>query len=67
MVEADSELWDRLYFRDYLIEFPEEAKRYGQLKLELSEKYPKDRIKYTEGKTDFIVPLTEKAKRYYQD
>jgi len=32
MVEADSELWDRLYFRDYLREFPDEAKRYEELK-----------------------------------
>ncbi len=65
MVEADSKLWDRLYFRDYLREFPEEAKRYGELKLFLSEQYPDDRVAYTKGKTDFIVSITEKAKLYY--
>ena len=65
MVEADSELWDRLYFRDYLIEFPDEAQRYGELKRELSERYADDRIAYTESKTDFIVSVTEKAKRYF--
>ncbi|MBL7067013.1 MAG: GrpB family protein [Candidatus Marinimicrobia bacterium] len=65
MVEADSKLWDRLYFRDYLREFPEEAKRYGELKLFLSEQYPDDRVAYTKGKTGFIVTITEKAKLYY--
>ena len=67
MVEADSELWDRLYFRDYLKEFPDEAKRYEELKLFLAEEYPNDRIPYTEGKTEFVVRLTEKAKRYYAE
>ena len=67
MVEADSELWDRLYFRDYLKEFPDEAKRYEELKLSLAEEYPNDRIAYTEGKTEFVVRLTEKAKRYYAE
>lgn len=38
MVEADSILWERLYFRDYLREVPAEAKRYGELKKALSEK-----------------------------
>ncbi|MBU4446523.1 MAG: GrpB family protein [Candidatus Marinimicrobia bacterium] len=65
MVEADSKLWDRLYFRDYLREFPEEAKRYSELKLFLSEQYPDDRVAYTKGKTNFIVSITEKAKLYY--
>ena len=65
MVEADSKLWDRLYFRDYLREFPNEAKRYEELKHFLYEKYPNDRVAYTKGKTDFIVSVTEKAKQYY--
>jgi len=65
MVEADSKLWDRLYFRDYLKEFPEKTGRYQELKHSLSKKYPNNRIAYTEGKADFIVPLTEKARQYY--
>jgi len=32
MVEGDSELWDRLFFRDYLREFPSVAKEYANLK-----------------------------------
>lgn len=65
MVEADSTLWDRLYFRDYLREFPGEAKRYAELKQALCDKYQHDRIAYTEGKTEFVVSVTERAKRYY--
>jgi GrpB-like predicted nucleotidyltransferase (UPF0157 family) len=66
MVEADSELWDRLYFRDYLRQFPAEAKRYDELKRSLSEKHPNDRVKYTEEKSGFILSVTEEAKEYYQ-
>jgi GrpB-like predicted nucleotidyltransferase (UPF0157 family) len=66
MVEADSELWDRLYFRDYLKGFPEAAKRYDELKRRISKKYPNDRVKYTEEKSEFILFITEKAKRYYR-
>jgi GrpB-like predicted nucleotidyltransferase (UPF0157 family) len=65
MVEADSKLWERLYFRDYLKEFPAEAKRYEELKQSLSEKYPNDRIAYTEGKTEFVVAVTKRAIEYY--
>lgn len=65
MVEADSKLWERLYFRDYLREFPDEAKRYEELKKALSEKHPNDRIGYTKAKTEFIVSMTERAKQYY--
>jgi GrpB-like predicted nucleotidyltransferase (UPF0157 family) len=65
MVEADSELWDGLYFRDYLREFSDEARRYEELKKSLAERHANDRVAYTEGKTQFIVALTERAKRYF--
>ena len=65
MVEADSGLWDNLYFRDYLREFPGEAKRYDRLKKSLSWKFQNDRVGYTGGKTEFIVSLTKKAREYY--
>ena len=66
MVEEDSELWDRLYFRDYLRQFPTEAKRYDELKRKLSEEYSNDRVKYTEEKSDFTLSVTKKAKEYYK-
>jgi GrpB-like predicted nucleotidyltransferase (UPF0157 family) len=65
MIKVNSKLWDRLYFRDYLIEFPTKAKKYEKLKYLLSEQNLNDRIKYTDGKTKFIIKLTEKAKQYY--
>ncbi|MCI0489239.1 MAG: GrpB family protein [Blastocatellia bacterium] len=65
MVEASSKLWERLYFRDYLREFPDEAGRYEELKMLLAEKHPNDRIAYTKAKTAFITAVTERAKQYY--
>lgn len=62
MVEADSELWEGIYFRDYLREFPDEAKRYEALKESLAEKFPNDREAYTKGKTKFIFSSIKKAK-----
>ncbi len=66
MVERDFEHWDRLLFRDYLIEHPETAQEYQDLKISLSSTYPNDRIAYTKGKTDFIVKVTEIAKKHYK-
>ena len=65
MVEADSELWDRLHFRDYLREYPREAEKYSELKRDLSEKFPNDRVEYTRGKTEYIVSVTRKAKEQH--
>jgi len=65
MVEADSELWDRLYFRDYLREFPSIAKQYDSLKKTLAAKYPKDRVRYTKEKSAFIKKITTTSKHYY--
>ncbi len=66
MVENDFEHWDRLLFRDYLIEFPDIAKEYQDLKLRLARDYPNDRVVYTKEKTEFIVRLTQIAKEYYK-
>lgn len=66
MVEMDFEHWDRLLFRDYLIEFPEIAKEYEALKSRLAIDHPRDRVAYTAGKTDFIVSVTGRAKEYYR-
>ena len=55
-------LWDRLYFRDYLLKFRHEAKKYEDLKLKLAKKHKFNREQYTEAKTDYINKITEKAK-----
>ena len=51
-----------ILFRDYLNKYPEEAKKYENLKLELLKKYKDDRPKYTEGKHEYIRNIIEKAK-----
>ena len=66
MVESDFEHWDRLLFRDYLIEFSDIAREYQDSKLRLARDYPNDRVVYTKEKTEFIVRLTQIAKRHYK-
>ncbi len=65
MVEASFEHWDRLFFRDYLLEHPYVAQEYAALKLTVSQAYRHDRVAYTKAKTDFIVHITEIAKEHY--
>ena len=62
MVEAHFEHWDRLFFRDYLIEHPDVARQYVDLKVKLSGAYPHDRAAYTQAKYDFVREITDKAK-----
>ena len=63
MVENDFEHWDRLYFRDYLMAHPETAADYQALKYRLAGEHAQDRAAYTREKTDFILSITERAKR----
>ena len=66
MVESDFEQWERLLFRDYLIEHPATATEYELLKLRLSGEHRNNRVAYTEAKTEFIKQVTEMAKEYYR-
>lgn len=54
--------WDEIYFRDYLMQNPEVASAYAELKKDLAIKYRNDREGYTDAKTDFIKRITEIAK-----
>ena len=56
---------NELYFRDYLIEQPDVAKEYEELKLRLWKKYEHNRDAYTNAKTEFVKGYTEKAKILY--
>ncbi len=58
---------DELYFRDYLNEFPETAKSYERLKLDLWKRYEFDRDGYTAAKTEFIIRYTKGAKEKYEN
>jgi GrpB-like predicted nucleotidyltransferase (UPF0157 family) len=63
MVKANSRLWDRLYFRDYLITHPDISKEYESLKIKLSKENHNNREAYTKAKTDFVVSITKIAKK----
>jgi GrpB-like predicted nucleotidyltransferase (UPF0157 family) len=65
MVEPEFEHWERLLFRDYLIEHPQVAQEYGKLKIELASSYSDDRVAYANAKTAFIQDVTAQAKEYY--
>jgi GrpB-like predicted nucleotidyltransferase (UPF0157 family) len=65
MVEAHFEHWDALYFRDYLIEMPAVAREYAALKLRLAERHGSDRTAYHEGKSEFVLATTARAKQHY--
>ena len=56
---------NELYFRDYLIEQPDVAKEYEELKLKLWKKYEHNRDAYTNAKTELVKKYTEKAKILY--
>jgi len=55
--------WDELFFRDYLRKYPEIAKQYAELKIQLSEIHRNDREAYTVAKTEFINRITQRARK----
>ena len=65
MVERDFEHWNTLLFRDYLIAHPDVARAYESIKRRLSREFPRDRIAYTRGKSEFIERVTAEAMSYY--
>ena len=65
MVEAHFAHWDRLLFRDYLIEHPAVAAEYAELKMRLSERHGGDRVAYTKAKSDFVTAVTARAKAHF--
>jgi len=65
MVEKNFEHWERLLFRDYLIDRPRIKQEYQLLKIRLAEQFPHDRVAYTEAKTEFIRKTTQSAKDFY--
>ncbi|MBR5266614.1 MAG: GrpB family protein, partial [Lachnospiraceae bacterium] len=58
---------NELYFRDYLIEYPEAAKEYEELKLRLWKEYEHDRDGYTNAKAELVKLYTDKAKILYEN
>lgn len=58
---GNPEIERHVVFRDYLREHPEEALRYGDLKLQLARLYPTDVASYIEGKHDLVQQLEKLA------
>lgn len=68
--------WDELYFRDFLIAYPEVAAEYGKLKLKILSDIEKGIIErvpngkpngYSEAKLDFVRKYSDAAKREFMD
>ena len=53
---------DEVYFKNYLIDNPDIAKEYEELKIRLWKKYEFDRDTYTNAKTEFVQKYTKLAK-----
>lgn len=59
--EGNENIRIHLEFKEYLIEFPEDAKSYGDLKIKLARQFPNDIHKYQDYKQDFVNELVKKA------
>ena len=61
---GSKEWTDYVNFTDYLNADAAAAEKYAALKRELAEKYPNDRVAYTEGKSELISCLLTDAERW---
>lgn len=59
--EGHPEIDRHLLFLEYLRKYPEELKRYEDLKLQLAKKFPEDRSSYTASKYDLIQDMVKKS------
>jgi GrpB-like predicted nucleotidyltransferase (UPF0157 family) len=61
---GDPQIERHLNFRDYLIANPDKAKEYCRMKKLLAAQYPNDIENYTNGKSDFINDIDERALKW---
>jgi GrpB-like predicted nucleotidyltransferase (UPF0157 family)/N-acetylglutamate synthase-like GNAT family acetyltransferase len=59
--EGNPEIDKHLIFRNYLIKYPSELKRYEALKLDLAEAFRMDRASYTLSKDNLVKEMLHKA------
>jgi GrpB-like predicted nucleotidyltransferase (UPF0157 family) len=63
MLEITSQDWkNQLFFRDYLTRHPQSARDYANLKIEMAQRFPKDRESYLEAKAPFIQSVLQLAR-----
>lgn len=64
VVVAGSHHWDYwMLFRDFLLRRGDIAEEYSRLKLDLAQKYAKERDAYTKAKSQFIVRVLDEARK----
>ncbi|WP_373894126.1 GrpB family protein [Virgibacillus sp. CBA3643] len=63
---GNPEIERHLAFRDYLRAHPDDLKRYGDLKGELSKRFPNDIETYIKGKEQLVLEIESKAMIWYQ-
>lgn len=62
LTELNSRYWTKqITFRNYLRKHPDVVTEYNELKAQLAEKYPNDRLAYTNAKTDFVTHVLKIA------
>ncbi|MFX1537868.1 MAG: GrpB family protein [Promethearchaeota archaeon] len=63
MLEISSQEWkNHQFFRDFLIQHPNKAEEYAELKILLARQFSTDRDAYTEGKASFIEKILHQEK-----
>ena len=58
--QDNPEIARHIAFRDYMIQHPNEAHKYSQLKLSLAKQFPDNIDQYIEGKDSYIKSIDEK-------
>jgi GrpB-like predicted nucleotidyltransferase (UPF0157 family) len=59
--EGHENIRNHLAFKKYLLNNPEDAKRYGELKIKLAKKFPHNTYEYQNEKELFVNELVKKA------
>ena len=68
MVIFGEETWNNyINMRDYLNTYPDKADEYARLKQTLAEKYPTDRVAYTDAKAEFIRETLKNAAEWRKE
>lgn len=55
---------EHVWFRDYMVAHPAEARAYGRLKKRLAAQFPEDIEGYVAGKDGFIEEINQKAREW---